>query len=136
MNTSEVIANVILASIIIITYWFQRKKIDALKTSINSHKDVISAQKEIIDGMKKAHEVVNPDKYKNHIDFLEEAKEKEIVRTRQEIEEKMGEKLQDVQEKSKIGLKILLNQYTGLMEFAFSAFIMSIQKTDYNWSMN
>ena len=51
----------------VITGWFQKKKIDALKQNVCSLESSVSAQEKVVKSMELAAKVIDVDKYNKHI---------------------------------------------------------------------
>jgi hypothetical protein len=85
--SSPWITNVIVVVGFIITGWFQKRKIDALKQNVCSLESAVSAQEKIVKAMKLAAHVVDVDKWsksvKEYGELVENIAKKQIEQTKE-----------------------------------------------------
>jgi esterase/lipase len=70
----------------VITGWFQKKKIDALKQNVCSLESTVSAQEKVVKAMESASNIIDVKKYSEHIRTFEELVEANAKKTVEAME--------------------------------------------------
>lgn len=112
MNWSSLITDGIVVLGFIITGWFQKKKIDALKHNVNSLEKTVSAQDKLIRDMETAVKIIDIEKYNKHIKTFEDLVETNAQKTI----EIMKRDLDEQQSSTKTKYEHLMEKTTDLLK--------------------